>query len=144
MINEKIIELFKEEYICDNCLGRTIGNLLSGLSNKERGKILRHYIAFLVDSGEKIDIDLSNFYGIKFRNVKLDIKKPEKCKVCKNFFLEKIDETAKNIVKKLKGINSNTFLIGSVPSDDLLKTEEKIFETIGTDFVESIKSEINR
>jgi tRNA pseudouridine synthase 10 len=143
-VTEGVVETLKTGYICDNCLGRTVGNLLSGMSNKERGNILRNYLAFLIDSGEKIDVDLSNFYGIKFRNVKLQIKKPEKCKVCKNFFLEKIDEVAKNIVKKLKGTEFNTVLIGSIPSDEMLKAEEKIFETIGTEFVESIKSEINR
>lgn len=143
-VDEKIIEILKDKYMCDNCLGRVVGNLLSGLSNKERGKILRHYIAFLVDSGEKFDVDLSNFYGIKFRNVKLKIKKPERCKVCKNFFLEKIDEVAKNISKKLEGIEFNTFQIGSIVSDEILRSEEKIFETIGTEFVESIKTEINR
>lgn len=141
---ENIVETLKNQFVCDNCLGRLCGNLLSGLSNKERGKILRHYIAFLMDSGEKIDVDLSNFYGIKFRNVKLEIKKPESCSICKNFFPEKIDEMAKNIVKKLKGIEFSTFIIGSIPTDEMLKSEEKIFETVGTEFVESIKSEINR
>jgi len=143
-IDEKAIDVLKDGYVCDNCLGRTIGNLVSGLSNKERGDILRKYMAFLLDSGEKIDIDLSNFYGIKFRNAKLEIKKPEKCKICKNFFPEEIDKIAENIVKKLKGIEFDTFIIGSIPSDEMLKTEEKLFETIGTEFVESIKSEINR
>ncbi len=143
-IDEKVIELLKDGYVCDNCLGRIIGNLLSGLSNKERGNILRYYLAFLIDSGEKIDADLSNFYGIKFRNAKLGIKNPEKCKICKNFFPEKIDEVAKNIAKKLKGIEFDTFIVGSIPSDEILKTEERVFETVGTEFVESIKSEINR
>ena len=143
-VDEKVIEVLKSGYVCDNCLGRTVGNLLSGLSNKERGNILRHYIAFLIDSSEKFDIDSSNLYGIKFRNIKLEIRKPDKCKVCKNFFLEKIDEVAKNIVKKLKGIEFDTFLIGSIPSDEILRSEENVFETIGTDFVESIKTEINR
>ncbi len=144
-IDEKVIELLKDSYTCDNCLGRaTAGNLVSGLSNKERGNILRKYMAFLIDSGEKIDIDLSNFYGIKFRNAKFEIKKPEKCKICKNFFPEEIDKIAENIVKKLKGIEFDTFIIGSIPSDEMLKIEEKLFETIGTEFVESIKSEINR
>jgi tRNA pseudouridine synthase 10 len=64
--------------------------------------------------------------------------------VCKNFFLERIDETSDKIVKKLKEIEFNTFLIGSIPSDEMLKAEENIFETIGTEFVESVKTEMNR
>src|SRR4030042_6861525 len=143
-IDEKTVEALKLGYICDNCLGRTVGNLLSGLSNKERGKILKHYIAFLIDSGEKVDIDLSNLYGIKFRNAKLKPKKPEKCKLCKNFFFDKIDDVAKNIVKKLEGIEFSTFQVGSIVSDEMLNAEEELFELIGTEFVESIKTEINR
>lgn len=143
-ITKKAIELMKTQYICDNCLGRQFAELLSGLSNDERGKIIRHYIAFLLDAGEKIDIDSSNFYGMKFRNVKIKPKKPGKCKVCKNFFLEKIDDLAKSIVKKLSDYEFDTFLIGTVVSADLLKAEERVWEKSGIEFVEPIKNEINR
>ena len=143
-LDEKIVEIFKQGYVCDNCCGRMCGNLLSGMTNKERGRILRHYLAFLLDSGEKLDVDLSNFYGIKFRNLKLEIKKPEKCKICKNFFPEELNEFAQKIVKKLKCIEFDTFLIGSVLSDELAKEEEKIWSIIGIEHVESLKSEINR
>jgi len=143
-LEEKIIEALKEGFICDSCLGRIIGNLLSGFSNEERGRTLRHYVAFLIDSGEKVDVDLSNFYGIRFRNVKLEVKKPGKCKICKNFFPEQIDRIARNVMKELKGIEFRTFLIGSVPTDEMLKAEEKLYERTGIDFVEPIKSEINR
>src|SRR4030042_2186922 len=85
-IDEKTVEALKLGYICDNCLGRTVGNLLSGLSNKERGKI----------------------------------------------------------VKKLEGIEFSTFQVGSIVSDEMLNAEEELFELIGTEFVESIKTEINR
>jgi len=143
-LEEKIVEALKDGFICDSCLGRIVADLLSGFSNEERGNILRHYVALLLDSGEKIDINTSNFYGIKFRNVKLDIKKPEKCKICKNFFLEQIDDVANNIVKELKGIEFKTFLIGTIPTDEMMKEEEKLYERTGIDFVEPIKSEINR
>ena len=142
-LEEKIIEIFKNP-ICDNCAGRSLADLLSGFDNSERGKVLRMYIAFLLDSGEKLDIDMSNFYGIKFRNVKLETKKPEKCKVCKNLFCEKIDTLAGNVVKKLKDIEFDTFLVGSIPSDEVLNEEEKIQEITGIEFSEPIKSEINR
>jgi len=143
-VEERAIELLKEPFVCNRCLGRQFGNLLSGYSNEKRGKIIRQFLAFLIDSGEKVDVELSNFYGIKFRNVKIKPKKPKKCKVCKNFFLEKIDKTAKKVVKELKGIEFNTFKIGSIVSDELLKTEEMIWDKIGIEFCESIKSEINR
>lgn len=144
-IFESAIDVLKEGFICDNCLGRSVGGqLLSGLTNKERGKIIRHFIGFLIDSGEEMDVDYSNFYGIKFRNVKIKPKKPQKCKVCKNFFLEEMNKIAQEIVKKMEGLEFKTFLVGSVVSDEVLKNEEHVWQTTGIDYVESIKSEINR
>ena len=40
-VTEKAVSLMKKDYICDNCLGRQFAELLSGLSNKERGKTIR-------------------------------------------------------------------------------------------------------
>ncbi|MEM5773029.1 MAG: tRNA pseudouridine(54/55) synthase Pus10 [Candidatus Aenigmatarchaeota archaeon] len=143
-VEEKVIEILKDGFVCDNCLGRFFAELLSGFSNKERGRILRNYIAFLIDSGEKVEVDLSNFYGIKFRNLKLEIKEPKSCKICQNFFDKEIDEVARKIAEELKGIEFETFLIGSVPRDEMQNEEEKIQEKIGIEFSELIKSEINR
>ena len=131
--------------MCNSCLGRLVaGQLLSGFDNAERGRILRQYCALLVDSGEKLDIDSSNLYGIKFRNAKLEVKMPGKCRVCKNFFQEEIDELAISVVKKLKGIEFSTFLVGSVPSNEMLNEEESLQEIVGIEFSEPIKSETNR
>ncbi|MBI2005252.1 MAG: tRNA pseudouridine(54/55) synthase Pus10 [Candidatus Aenigmarchaeota archaeon] len=143
MKQDAVIEIFKNS-VCDNCAGRNIADLLSGFDNKERGKILRHYVAFLLDSGEKLDVDLSNFCGIEFRNIKIDVKKSGKCKVCKNFFPERINELAKSIVKKTEGIEFETFIFGSIPSDEMLNDEEKAREIFGVEFSEPMKSEINR
>ncbi len=143
-ILEKAIEILKENYICDSCVGRQFAELLSGLTNKERGKIVRHYIAFLIDSGEKIAVDSSNFYGMKFRNVKIRPKKPEKCKICKNFFFERINGLAKLVAEKLSGYEFDSFLIGTIVSSDLIRGEEKVWSEAGIEFVEPIKNEINR
>lgn len=143
-MEEKVIELMRDGYICDNCLGRQFAELLSGMSNKERGRVIRSYVAMLIDSGEKTDADIANFYGIRFRNIKIKQKKPEKCKLCKNFFLEKIEGLAKSLAKKFGDYEFDTFLIGTVVSADLLRLEEKTWERAGIQFVEPIKSEINR
>lgn len=143
-VEEKAIEILKDSYICDICLGRQFGDLLTGYTNEQRGKIIRQFMAFLIDSGEKIDVDLSNFYGIRFRNVKIKPEKPKKCKICKNFFLEKLGKIAKSMVKEFKGIEFDTFQVGSIVSDDLLKLEEEQWNRVGIEFCEPIKSEINR
>jgi len=142
-IEEKAIEILKDP-ICDNCLGRSWAGLLSGYSNEERGKIVRTFVAFLLDSEEKIDVYMNNFYGFKFRNLKVTLQKPEKCKICKNFFREKLEEKANEIIKKLKGIEFDTFQLGTIPSDEMANEEEKLVDEIGGDFTEPIKTEINR
>jgi len=143
-ILEKAIEIFKEKYICDSCAGRQFAELLSGMTNKERGRIIRHYIAFLIDSGEKIDVDTSNFYGMKFRNVKIKPKKPGKCRICNNFFFEKIDGLAEVVAEKLNNYDFDSFLVGTIVSSDLIRGEEKLWNKAGIEFVEPIKNEINR
>jgi len=142
-VEEKAIEILKDP-ICDNCLGRSWAGLLSGYSNEERGKIIRSFVAFLLDSDEKIDVYMNNFYDFKFRNLKVTLQKPEKCKICKNFFHEKLEDKADEIIKKLNEIELDTFQIGTIPSSEMANEEEKLVDKIGGDFTEPIKTEINR
>ena len=141
---ESAVTVMKDDYICDWCLGRVSATLLTGYTNEQRGKIIRNFIAMLIDSGEIIDVDTSNFYGIKFRNVKMGIKKPKKCGTCENFFLEKIDELAERVAEKMAPYEFDTFLIGTIVSGELGRTEEKVWDRAGIEFVEPIKTEINR
>lgn len=146
-LTEKTKEMLRKGYICDHCLGRGAAELLSGMSNEQRGKVMRTYAAMLADSGEKLEIDSANFEGIKFRNIKVKPKKPKqqkKCKICKNFFLIEIDKVAKEVKKKLDKIEYDTFLVGSIVNGELVRAEERLWESAGIEFVEPIKSEINR
>lgn len=142
-VKETAVELLKGKYICDHCLGRSFAGLLTGMTNEQRGKIIRQFIAFCSDSGEKINLNLSNFYGIKFHNIKIKPKKAKKCSVCGNIF-EELKKKIKIIVKKLKKYEFNTFLVGSSPPNSLLKKEQEIWEKIGIEWCESIRTEINR
>ncbi len=142
-LEEKAIEIFKEP-MCDSCAGRQFAGLLSGFTNEERGKIIRNYVAFLLDSGEKIDVYMNNFYGFKFRNLKVTLQKPEKCKICKNFFRETLEEKVDEILKKINEIEFATFQIGTVPSNEMSNEEEKLINEIGADYSEPVKTEINR
>jgi len=144
MINELVKIL--EKNLCDNCLGRFYSGLLSGYTNEERGNFIRTIIAMMIDA-KTIDyskVDSSNFYGFKFRiNKDFSPSKPDKCFLCNNLF-ESLDGYADKAVKKLKGIEFNNFLVGSIVPADILEKEEKLWEITGIDYVESIKSEINR
>jgi tRNA pseudouridine synthase 10 len=144
MKTEKVLE----KYLCNKCLGRTVSGLLSGLTDEERGKILRGIIALSIDE-KSIDyskIDPSNFYEYKFRLNKEfsdTIKKPSKCWVC-NDVLKELDFFAEKAIKKLNGIEFNSILVGSKVPSEILAREEKIWEITSIENVESIKSEINR
>ncbi|MEM5815241.1 MAG: tRNA pseudouridine(54/55) synthase Pus10 [Candidatus Aenigmatarchaeota archaeon] len=140
---EIVIELMKRGRICDNCLGRIFGNLLTGYSNKERGRIIRTFIAMLIDSKENLDVDLSNFYEIKFLNNKIE-KEKKPCYLCNNFFEEKIEEITNKIIEKLKKYEFSTFLIGTRLSSELKSKEDSLLEIINPEFFESLKTEINR
>jgi tRNA pseudouridine synthase 10 len=142
---EKSVKIL-EKNLCNNCLGRFFSGLLSGYTNEERGKFIRTLIAMMIDS-KSIDyskIEPSNFFGFKFRiNKEFLVSKPEKCFLCNNLF-EELDDYAKKAVKKLKDIEFNNFLVGSVIPAEILGKEEKLWEITGIDYVESIKSEVNR
>ncbi len=140
----KVISMLGKGYVCDHCLGRIISAmLLTGLTNHERGRILRCYVGFLLDSGEKLSVDSSNFFNVKFRNAKISAKKPEKCIVCGNFF-EKLPAIADKAINKISRFEYDSFVVGSKISGELARREEELWEEIGTDYCEPIKAEINR
>jgi tRNA pseudouridine synthase 10 len=142
-LQEKLTEILNDNYVCNRCLGRQFAQLLSGFTNEERGEILRKYLAMFIDSGEKIKVNNSNFYGIKFHLTKIKPKKPVKCSVCGDIFPE-LKKKAKKIVKELNKYEFDTYLIGCIPPPDILKKEQKLWEKVGIEWCEPLKSEINR
>ena len=140
MINIKIFE----KNLCDHCLGRLYSGLLTGMTNEERGKAIREYVAMMIDAKmiDSNNMDLANFHGLKFRSG-LKAGNREKCWICSNLF-DNLDNMAKKSRNKIKNLEFDTFLVGSRVSDKVLNREEKMWEITGIEFVESIKSEINR
>ena len=119
---EKLLEIIKTE-LCDSCLGRQFAMLGHGMTNSERGNILRGFAGELTTS---------------------EIKEPAKCAMCNDFFKDKIGDVANKVAKKLDGIGFSTFLIGSVATNEMVRKQEALWENVGIEDVETIKSEINR
>jgi tRNA pseudouridine synthase 10 len=142
-IKEKATEILKNNFVCDHCLGRQFAQLLSGMTNEERGKIVRNYLAMLIDSGEKIEVNESNFYGLNFHLNKIKPERPKKCSICSNVF-DELKKKVKLIEKELKKYDYSTFLVGCKLTPDLANREEELWDNIGVDWCESIKNEINR
>ncbi|MBI4174092.1 MAG: tRNA pseudouridine(54/55) synthase Pus10 [Candidatus Aenigmarchaeota archaeon] len=143
-IQEKAHRILQQP-VCDNCLGRQFAQLLSGLTNKERGRLLRTLIAMSADKEHyEGDIDLHNFHGFKFH--KLEPKSAlerKKCHVCEGVF-DNLDKLADKIAAAGKKIDFSTFLVGTKLSFDLISREENLWERVGIDYCEPLKAELNR
>ncbi len=143
-LSRRYERVLKDFFLCNRCLGRLVAQLLTKTSNKERGRIIRNFFAILYDAGE-IEIKKENLYGINLRFRKVEMDKKPVCFICKNFLDdENLTKKAQEIMQKIKGIEFDTFLIGSIPTDEMRRNEEKIWEIFGADYAESIKSDINR
>jgi len=102
--------------ICSNCLGRQFAHVSTGMTNRQRGEILR---------------------GL------LKDKEPATCEVCVNLF-KKLGDHASAAEKKVKGYEFSTFAVGTKLSGDLIVREEALWEEAGIEYCESIRSELNR
>ncbi len=134
-------EILKKGYVCDNCLGRQFAQLLTGCTNKERGKALRLTLA-MQNELEDMDIDPSNFVGIGFRNKAVRAKKATCC-VCDGIF-DSLLKISGKMLKEVEDLEYDTFHVGVRLSEKLLKNEEDLWESAGIECTESIKKELSR
>ncbi|MEE9323901.1 MAG: tRNA pseudouridine(54/55) synthase Pus10 [Candidatus Aenigmarchaeota archaeon] len=133
MITDIAVKILNSGFVCDSCLGRQFAKLLRDYSSMEKGKITRKFLAMEYETGE-IKVDPANFEKGK---------KPEKCVVCENLF-DNLLEISGEILKKVKQMDFETFLIGVKMNDSLVMNEEALWEKTGIKYSEPIKSEINR
>jgi tRNA pseudouridine synthase 10 len=139
-----------EQNVCDSCLGRQFGQLLSGHTNAGRGRALRILAAMSIDKEKLADednkIDLSNFAGMKFHNLeseKIIPKETKECSLCSGVF-GRLDKLALRAFNAVKDIEFRTFVGGSKLSASLLDAEEELWERAGIDWAEPLKAELNR
>ncbi|UCD03428.1 MAG: tRNA pseudouridine(54/55) synthase Pus10 [Candidatus Aenigmatarchaeota archaeon] len=103
--------------VCDHCLGRQFAHVSTGMTNDERGRILRKQLHAKPAKG--------------------------KCPVCGDIF-RRLDEYADSAASRLRHLDFKTFLVGTILSSDLVSKEESMWEDAGIEYCESIKSELNR
>ena len=115
-ILEKAKEIEKLKKVCSNCLGRQFAQIGHGFTNKQRGDIIRKL---------------------------LKTKEPKECEICDDLF-KNLEKYGKEAIGDLKKYDFKTFLVGTQLSYLLAKKEEYLWEEMGAENCESIKSEINR
>ena len=106
--------------LCDHCLGRLFAKLSTGMTNDQRGAIIR---AIVSDSPRD-----PGSAG---------------CDVCKGLF-DEIPKFADIAVRSSDGFEFSTFLVGTKVDSELLEKEEQLWADIGAKETETLKSELNR
>ena len=151
-------KLLLENQLCDYCLGRQFALLGYGLSNKERGNIIKN--AIVMELYEKLSEKKENLITIqniaKFGNsVALkalekkgyDIKQYENekinCSLCQGLFSD-LNGHINAIYEKIKNENFNSFLIGAVLPPILVENEDMLRAKYQISAGESIKSDFTR
>ncbi|MFB6292217.1 MAG: tRNA pseudouridine(54/55) synthase Pus10 [Candidatus Nanohaloarchaea archaeon] len=119
-----------EEDLCDHCLGRQFAQLGHGLENYERGAICR----------EIDDIDEDSFVR---ENIPEDAEPGGSCKVCGDVF-ERLDHWTEMVENAFDRYELSTFLIGIRPPEDVLESEEELWERHGLEWTEPVKTELSR
>ncbi len=107
--------------LCDHCLGRMFGKLGTGMTNDERGRLIREALA---EQG-------------------VDAPAEEFCPLCENVFdlLERFAEAAAD---SINDVESDNFLIGTRIEPDIAKREKDLKEQYNLEFAEGLKTELNR
>lgn len=133
-VQGKAEALLQEHDLCDHCLGRQFARCGHGLENWERGLLIRDQF----DSGEELVDD--SFVRENIPDVE---PRRDNCDVCDRLF-EELDRYVDRVLNALDRYQFDTFLIGCRPPADVVENEEELWEEVGVEWVEPIKSEVNR
>lgn len=119
--NLGIAEAAAKKGLCDHCLGRLFGKLGTGMTNDQRGRILRD--------------------ALRANGVSEDA--PATCSLCDNVF-DTLERYAEAAAESILTVGSDNFLIGSRVDPDTAAKERSLWEELGTENSEPLKTELNR
>ncbi|MFX0090839.1 MAG: tRNA pseudouridine(54/55) synthase Pus10, partial [Candidatus Hodarchaeota archaeon] len=156
-ILEQVYDLLQSVNLCDNCLGRQFGSLLTGLTNAERGKSIKTTLALecaqnFLSSPESLSFLtkignsglLSAFETLKKYDPMIETEAVS-CILCDNAFSnENLDKFCQKALDEIKEVEFSTFLVGSLIPAHIIDKEDELRSQFGLEFGESIKSELNR
>ena len=106
--------------LCNHCLGRLFAKLSTGMTNDQRGAVVRSIVADApTDPGSA------------------------GCDVCDGLF-DEVDKFAALAARSSDGFEFSTFLVGTKVDPELLDREERLWADVGAKETETLKSELNR
>ncbi len=136
-------EILNIGYVCNRCLGRAFAKLLHGITNEERGKIIRDFIALSLDFGVNINVKMENFQEYHFRKIGNVEQGKRVCQFCEDIFTYIVPKLGEEAFRKAKAYEFENFLVGTVLNKKLYESDEILLK-ISPQYSESIKDEINR
>ncbi|MBD3189790.1 MAG: tRNA pseudouridine(54/55) synthase Pus10 [Candidatus Heimdallarchaeota archaeon] len=155
-MHEQVIPLLSENILCDHCLGRQFALLGYGLTNDQRGQILKDAAMLaLYDKIDKNEEALEGMHNAALMGNKLAInslKRKDKtipsseeaeCELCEGIF-NRLDIYVEEITSKLAKEEYDSYLIGAKFFPELLEREDMLRAKYGITTGESIKSEFTR
>lgn len=107
--------------MCNHCLGRLFASVSRGLSNDQRGAIVRFSIPGAPSPPAS----------------------PDECYICRGLF-DEVQKLAELAVRASDEFEFKTFLVGTKIDAELTEREEAFWTEVGAKETESIKSEMNR
>lgn len=110
-----------ERPLCNHCLGRLFASVSRGLSNEQRGTIVRASVPGAPPPPSEI----------------------EGCHICRGLFGE-IEKFADLAASESGGHEFSTFLVGTKVDAETVEREEAFWGEVGASETESIKAELNR
>lgn len=125
MIIEKTEKVLENHELCNHCLGRLFAKLGKG-TNEDRGKAIRFVLNMERSARGLAPID-----------------EPEKCELCGNVF-ERIPFLVERMIEASKGVEFDTFLVGSRFPEEIREKEHSLWEEFGIETAEPINREFNR
>jgi tRNA pseudouridine synthase 10 len=151
--------LLSEMKLCDHCFGRQFALLGYGLSNDERGQIIKNAIVLelleeitdkkdekeiilknLVETGNKIAIQSlqkNGSYDLNYNNVDFT------CEICEGIF-DRLNIFVDEIIKKISNEDFESFLVGAKFFPEIIEKEDNLRAKYQISTGESIKAEFTR
>ncbi|MCL2786819.1 MAG: tRNA pseudouridine(54/55) synthase Pus10 [Methanomassiliicoccaceae archaeon] len=114
-------EAASDKGLCDHCLGRLFGKSGTGMTNAERGRIIRDAL----------------------RTNGIPSEAPDMCSLCEDVF-DVLDRFAEAAAEAIMSVESDNFLIGTRVDPEISAKEEAFWEELGTVDAEPLKAELNR
>lgn len=156
---ELAISMLKDYHLCDHCLGRQVALVGYGLSNNERGKILKNALVLELFEKAKQDKEAAmilqniaemgnilakySFEKILDKSSKHSLADGRSCHLCQGLFV-RLDDIVKRIVAKLENEDYQSFLVGAKFAPEVIEREDDLRAKYKITTGESIKSEFTR